>query len=168
MCISSLVEGKRPVKDRVPQRGCRGSAFPASCTGGRGGSCWQWELTLQTLTPCGHRGVLGTRQEKLYFRNCTLRLPSCPALLRWAGEWCAGRNVSRENTQLVAAIFGTVKNHWERSSSLLLSELLFCILLCPEKPSEGWLADTSKVEEMNIFGFLNNKVGKISQHFNSF
>lgn len=49
MCISSLVEGKRPMKDRVPQRGCQGSAFPASCTGGRGGSCWQWELTLQTL-----------------------------------------------------------------------------------------------------------------------
>lgn len=33
--------------------------------------------------PCGHQGVLGKLQEKLYFRKCTLRLPSCPVLLQW-------------------------------------------------------------------------------------
>lgn len=48
MCGSSLAKEKRPMKDRVSQRGCQGSALPASCTGGRSGGCWHRELTLHT------------------------------------------------------------------------------------------------------------------------
>lgn len=54
------------MKDKVSQRGCQGSALPASCTKGRSGGFWQWDLVH---TPCGHQGVLGKLQENFLLEN---------------------------------------------------------------------------------------------------
>ena len=77
------------MKDEVPQRGCQGSALPASCSGGRNQA---WRLLAEgadlARPPCGHRGVLGELQEELHFRRLlkvalTLRLLSWPVLPQW-------------------------------------------------------------------------------------
>lgn len=112
-------------KTKSPLGGCQGFAFAASWSGGRS---QEWKLLAEgpdlPCTPCRHRGVLGELQEKLHFRRLLkVVLWDSQVDLSWrsewcAGEWCVGRNVSRENTWLVAAIFGTLKNHRGSSSSL--------------------------------------------------
>jgi len=130
------------MKDEVPQRRCQGSVLPASCSRGRN---QEWRLLAEgadlACVPCGHRGVPGELQEELHFRrllkvalrDCQVDLHCCS---EWCmGQWCGGRNASRENIQLAATIFGTVKTRQGSGSSQLVSEMLLYILWCTKKPA---------------------------------
>lgn len=148
---SSLIRGKRPWKTGSPRAGVGAHL---------------------ARMPGGHQTVLGELQDKLHFQRLLKAvLWGSWADLRCRSAWCAsegcaGRNASCESTRLVDAISGTVKNHCGSSSSLLLLELLFEVhRFCRIQLWGG--CRHLQGGEMNVFGSLNNKVGKITQNCTS-
>lgn len=129
-----------------------------------------WPCTQALWAPRHAGRTAGETSFQKAFKSCALRLPSWPVLPQWMvcgwmvrGQKCVpseytacsryfwNRQKPSRKQLFPAGPWGVILHsvvHWETSC--------------------GEAVDTSRVEETNIFGFLNNNVGKITQHFNSF